>query len=112
MGVKNWLQHAFAVEKKLPPPTSEELALVNKLAVEIVRRELSTPAIALLEMSKPLNYISSQAMRFFEPAISSIVDANDYVTLAKFLERRDSLEILIRMVEEQDQKRTKGNASP
>ena len=56
-----WWKHAFAVE---PPgvaePNDVQRGVVEKLCLEVTRRGMTTPALLMLEMSRPLNYVSAQ----------------------------------------------------
>jgi hypothetical protein len=93
------LKHAFAVNAPLPPPTSLERALIERLAKEIVRRRLTTPALMFLEMSRPMNFLGAQAMHFLAPLITAVCNSRDYQTLASFLERRDAIDLLLKQIE-------------
>lgn len=97
----NWLKHAFDLDgpdEEIPPA---ERDLVERLSTEIVRRQLAVPALVFLEMSRPLNVLSAQALHFLAPMLgvlggsSSPTDAAAappaHQLLAKFLERRDSI---------------------
>lgn len=66
----NWLQHAFDTSGPDQPPTPAQLELVEKLSHELVRRRLALPALVFLEMSRPLNTLSAQALHFLAPALS------------------------------------------
>jgi len=104
------LKNAFAVE---PPgaaePTLQQQEVLDRVCAEVVRRGMTTPALMFLEMSRPLNFLGSQAMHFFQPMVSAVVDATGYQQFAMFLERRGSVEYLCRRIEhfeqEQDAKR-------
>ena len=107
-----WLRHAFAVEPPGPAePTNEQRTVIEFLCREIVRRHLTAPAIMLLEMSRPLNFIGSQALHFFSPLISALTDSADHKHLATFLERRGSIEYICQRVEELEQEGTKTDSS-
>lgn len=108
---KSWLKHAFAVDTELPPPTAQEMALVELIAKEVVRRGMTTPAVTFLEVSQPLNYVGSQAMHFFKPLLSSLTDTNGYHKFAEFLARRDALEILIKEIEKCDAAASRSESS-
>jgi hypothetical protein len=97
--VKDWLNHAFAIERDFSP-TDEELALAERLCREIVRRELVLPALAFLEMSRPLNYVGAQALHFFTPILSTLFDRQQCCRAAEFLERRGSIDWLCKRLEE------------
>ena len=51
----------------------EDKDFLTKLAEEVKSRRLTTPAIFFLEMTRPLNFVGSQAMVFFGPIISAFV---------------------------------------
>ena len=56
-----------------------------------------------LEMSRPLNFLASQVMHFFSPAVWAIARQQryeDYKHFAGFLEKRGSIEYLVRRIEE------------
>lgn len=101
----------FSTELPADPHLPEaEDDVLNRLAVQVVKRGMSVPAIMFLESVKPLNYIGSQTMVFFEPIVQSVFNFRDYDTIRSALEKRHSIELLIRKIEEQDaiaQKREK-----
>ena len=92
---------------EIPDPDRELLpeeqdAVLDKLAVQVVKRGMTVPAIIFLESIKPLNFIALQAMVFFEPIVQTIFDFRDYDNLRLALERRESIEIILRKIEEKD----------
>ena len=103
LGMK-WLKHAFAID---PPesvqPNAAQQQLVEKICAEIVRRRLTTPALMLLEMSRPLNYVSAQFLHFVQPFASAIVDREGYRQLTEFLEHRGSIEYICKRLEAADE---------
>ncbi len=82
--------------------TAEEEAVMDKLAKKAVERGMAVPAILFLESVKPLNFITSQVMVFFEPIIQTIFNFKDYNNLRTALERRESIEILLLKIEKYD----------
>lgn len=97
----NWWKHAFAVEPAgIPRPTPAEAELVDRLARAVVRRGLATPALFMLDSSHPLNFLGAQAMLFFEPIVKVLFRGTDYTTLARYLERRGSIEYVCRRIED------------
>ena len=82
-------------------PEDEE-AVLEKLARKVVDKGMSVPAILFLESVKPLNFIGSQTMVFFEPIVQTVFNFNDYDNLRAALEKRESIEILILRIEEYD----------
>ncbi|MCB2231093.1 hypothetical protein KQH82_10295 [bacterium] len=102
----------FGRSMQLPDPEEnplpeEQEAVLEKLAHQVVKRGMTVPAIVFLESIKPLNYIGSQAMVFFEPIIQTVFNWKDYDALRLVLERRESIEILIQKVEAEDAVRLK-----
>ncbi len=86
-----------ALEKGL---SEEEAKLLDDLAAGIAKRRLTPLALFFLESMKPLGYISSQVMHFFRPIISLIWPSPiKYDQIAEILERRGSLELLLRRLE-------------
>ena len=84
------------------PLPAEEDAVLDKLARKAVERGMSVPAILFLESVKPLNFIGSQVMVFFEPVIQTVFNFRDYNTIRSALEKRQSIEILLLKIEEYD----------
>jgi hypothetical protein len=94
------LKHAFAVEPPGPcEPDAAERPVVDRLCREVVRRRLTTPALLYLEVSRPLHYIGSQAMHFFRPIVAALFDTRGYELFTRFLERRGSVDYLVRRLE-------------
>lgn len=84
-----------------PIPEDEERVL-NKLAERVVRWKMTVPAIVFLESVKPLNYIGSQALVFFEPMVQAIFNFNEYDSLRRAMERRENVERLMQKIEAAD----------
>lgn len=82
--------------------TDEEDAVFDKLAKKVVQRGMAVPAIMFLESIKPVNFIMSQVMIFFEPIVQTIFNFNDYDHYRTALEKRESVEILLLKIEEYD----------
>ncbi len=94
------LRGAFAVDPPGPAePSEEERPLIDRICREVVRRGMTTPALLALEMSRPLNYLSAQAMHFFQPFATVLVRPGDWERFAAFLERRGSIEHLLSRIE-------------
>lgn len=106
-----WLKHAFAVAPAQAELTEQQKDVVNRVCHAVVARKLTTPAIAFLEMSRPLNYVSSQAIHFFTPILSAIVDTKGVECFASVLERRDAVDILCTRIEEIEKAVSEGKKS-
>jgi hypothetical protein len=106
------LTNAFAVDPAGPAePTDAERPIVDRLCQEVVKRRMTAPALLALECSKPMNYLGSQAMHFFQPMASVLVSPKHWDSFAAFLERRGSLEHLARRIEDLEREREEGAAA-
>jgi hypothetical protein len=91
------LRHAFAVEPSGPAePTPDEHAALDPLLAEIRRRGLVAPAVIFLESCAPLNTVGAQALHFMQPFATAVLDPVRYATLSRYLERRGSIEWVVR----------------
>jgi hypothetical protein len=80
--------------------SEDDRAFLDKVADGIVRRRLLTPTLFFLESMKPLGFLGSQALHFFRPIVSVLFSSPDsYDRLTRILERRGSIELLLRRLE-------------
>ena len=80
--------------------SEEERTMLDKLADGITRRRLTSAALFFFESMKPLGYISSQMLLFFRPIVETMwPNPVTYDQVAKVLERRGSIELLLRRLE-------------
>ena len=63
---------------------------------------MTVPAILFLESVKPLSFVGSQALYFFEPMVRALFTVPEYERFAALLERRDTLEALLVKIETRD----------
>jgi hypothetical protein len=82
-----------------PPLSAEDLALLERVAGRVVELHLEVPAILALESVRPLSFVASQAMIFFQPLVQSLLRFGDYRRFAALAERRDALEALTVAIE-------------
>jgi len=80
--------------------------LIERLAREIVDRNLTAPAIMFLESTKPLSFLGSQIMVFFAPFVKAFWDGTSYDTLTELLEERENVESLLQEIERLEAERT------
>jgi hypothetical protein len=64
---------------------------------------MTVPAILLLESVKPLTFLGSQALLFFEPMVRAFFSVPEYDRVAALLERRESVEALLVRIEAKDE---------
>lgn len=82
--------------------SEHERELLDKVAQKVVHWKMAIPAIMTLESVKPLNYIGSQAMVFFEPMVQTLLNLKDYDTFRQMLEKRETIEELLLRIEHFD----------
>lgn len=96
------LRQAFALEDPCEALSVEDRLLLTKVADFVVKRKMTVPAILFLESLRPLNFIGSQVMVFFQPILASFFSMEEYDRLARILERRDNIDRLTEQIEETD----------
>ena len=97
------LRYAFAVEDKSFITFSEdEMKLLNKVADIVVKRRLTTPAVIFLESVRPLNFLGSQVIVFIKPIVDLVISIKEMAVLAKLLEKRNSIPLLIDLIEKRE----------
>ncbi len=80
-------------------PVERRKEIIGKVAQEIVDRNMTTPAIFLLEMGKPLSFLGSQAMIAVNPFVQAFFPSRVYRELSVILEKREYVEMLITEIE-------------
>lgn len=74
--------------------------LIERLAQRVVALHMAPPAVFLLESSKPLTYIASQALIVFEPIVQAIFSFREYREFQRLMEDRANVERLIERIED------------
>jgi hypothetical protein len=85
------------------PISPEDEALLDRIAERVVRMGLATPAVFFLESVKPLSFVGSQALVFFEPFVRAFLALPDYERFARLMEERESIERLLVRIEHRDE---------
>jgi len=73
--------------------------ILTKIAQKIVDMRLTPVAVVMLESSKPLSFVGSQMMVFFQPIVTSLFPFRQYDEVAALLEERTNVEALIQKIE-------------
>jgi hypothetical protein len=89
-------------EVTLKAQESEYQDLIEKVAEKVVSWRLTVPAIVFLESTKPLSFVASQALVFFDPIVRSLFSWKDYERFYTMLEDRANIELLIREIERRE----------
>ncbi len=79
--------------------------LIQKIARKVVDWRLTAPAIVILESSKPISFVASQVLVFFDPIVKSFFNIRDYERFYMMIEDRKNLERLILAIEAEEEKR-------
>lgn len=87
------------------PSSRSSQALIDRLAGQLQRWELSQPAILFLEVTQPLGFVASQGLLLCEPVLSFFgeLPVADY---AELLSDRANVKRLIVRLEQGEQART------
>lgn len=80
---------------------------IDRMAEEVVKRRLESPAILVLEMHRPLSFLGSQALVVATPFLGAFVGHQHVLKLSRLLEDRQNIERLILRIEERS-----GEAKP
>ncbi|MEE2718524.1 MAG: hypothetical protein VX727_01925 [Planctomycetota bacterium] len=100
MSWRDRIRNAFAVDKPgAAEPTERQGEICDTVCKAVVRRGMTLPALMALEMGRPLNFVAAQAMHFFRPIVSVILDGPTIEEFATFLEQRGSVEYLCQRLE-------------
>jgi hypothetical protein len=91
-------------------------ALIERVANEIVRRGLETPAVMMLELNKPLTFLTSQSLLVAVPLLGAFIDPEKIELFSEALRSPDTVDQLIDRIEdlsaESDQKGSAPKADP
>ena len=75
--------------------------MLEKIAHHIVSREMAAPALLFLESLGPLSFLGSQVVHGLKPFMDIVINPADAERLATLLERRESIERLSSLIQEQ-----------
>jgi hypothetical protein len=73
--------------------------VLEKIAQKVVDLRLTPVAVVMLESGKPLSFVGSQLMVFFQPIVTSLFPFHQYDEVAALLEERANVEALIQKIE-------------
>ena len=97
--VREELSHAFSTTSGPEVFTTEDLALLERVADAVVKRGMTAPATVFLESLGPMNFLGSQALHFLTPIVEWAFNAREVEQVARMLERRDTISRLITIIE-------------
>ena len=73
--------------------------VLTRIAQKIVDLRLTPVAIVMLESGKPLSFVGSQLMVFFQPIVTAVFPFHQYDEVTALLEDRVNVEALIQKIE-------------
>ncbi len=82
--------------------TDDQRAAVEQIARFIVRFELTVPAILAAESMRPLSFVGSQFMHMLTPSVAAFLSPDRFDALARLLEDRRGIDVLISEIERAD----------
>ncbi len=97
--LKETMREAFAVRPPAEALSADDVRLLERVATEVVRRGMATPAVLFLESAGPMNFLGSQALHFLTPILNLVCDTHEIERAARLLERRDAIPRLIALIE-------------
>jgi hypothetical protein len=89
-------------------PAARRDEILEKIARKTVDLRLGPVAIVMLEANKPLSFVGSQLMIFFQPVVTAIFPFTQYDEIAALLEDRANVERLIQTIEKLEDERRHG----
>ena len=103
--------HSFLVPRPIPgePPQDAEPrtedTLFDRIAEEVVRRGLVTPAVFFLELHRPLGFLAGQATHLLSPFLGPLLGMQNVRLLARLLEDPASVDRLLERIEARERDR-------
>lgn len=97
--VRAGLSHAFSTTSHTDVFSTEDLALLDRVADAVVKRGMTAPATVFLESLGPMNFLGSQALHFLTPIVELALNAKEVEQAAQLLERRDTISLLIAIID-------------
>lgn len=95
------MRDSIYIDGQMPSPERQK-ELLTKIAGQIVKRKLTTPAIMFIESIKPLSFVGSQALIFMQPIVQAFLNRKEYDEFAVLMEDRDNVELLLQEIERQE----------
>lgn len=82
--------------------TDQNTAILSRISEEVVRRRMSSPAVFVLEMYKPLIGLFREGVTVAAPLLYPLVGGKFYNAACEVLKSSDEVEKLIVAIEEQE----------
>lgn len=92
-----------ATEREALP--EDQAAAVDAVARFVVRFGMTVPAILAVESLRPLSFVGSQFMHMLSPSVGVFLPPEHWAALAKLLEQRRGVDVLLERIEQLDEER-------
>ena len=79
---------------------NDEKHTLIEFAQKIVDKKASVLAIFLLESTKYISFVAGQALIFFGPILTLLINDKKYYDFVNLLEKRENVEFLISKIED------------
>jgi len=96
-------------DDEISPESTNET--IDRLADEVVKRGLQTPAVFFLESHKPLHYFGSMSMVGLSPFLIPFLGFDNVNNWSRIMAKRENIEMLINRIEERSAARPPGEAT-
>lgn len=97
-------------------PAERRTEILTRIARKVVDLKLTPVAVVMLESTKPLSFVGSQLMVFFQPIVTALFPFREYDEVTALLEDRANVEALIQTIErledERRDRKVKDNPNP
>ena len=84
---------------------ADQAAAVDAVARFVVRFGMTVPAILAVESLRPLSFVGSQFMHMLSPSVGVFLPPEHWAALAKLLEQRQGVDVLLERIEQLDEER-------
>lgn len=96
---------AFPTEETTEQAGSPHEQLIERVAQRLVELRMGAPALFMLEATRPLSFVASQAMIVFEPIVGAIFNVAEYRQFQQMMEDRANIDRLMNRIEELEDRR-------
>ncbi|NOT35718.1 MAG: hypothetical protein HOP12_16375 [Candidatus Eisenbacteria bacterium] len=91
---------------------SDDARLLERLAERVVELRLETPALLAIESARPLAFVASQALVFFQPFVAMWMPVGAYERFALLMQDRRNVDALAEHIESRAAARPRTAARP
>jgi len=88
--------------------SGNDRTLLDKIAAEVVQRNLTSVAILFFTASKPVAFIGASLLVFFKPILQIVAPSESVFRFIDLMHDRDNVEYLIQSIERQDREHRQG----